>query len=327
MTIVSILEKILAEAGDMGDTEYMAKKSFDGKTVTVTADIDTMGSKLSHTVPAGMRFYFHTAKIVVTGHPAAARQTNENFPDAVEADLKIAGNVVDTTNIGVRTQAASTTGTGGAPAASGYGNLGDGKFDVKGRIAEAGQVIEIENIVDNGTATATLIGFEELTATDPTILAQSITVDANITGEATDIGFIQDRVLTGNYFHVLTDISNPANKATFTVPDGRTAFLIEAKITMITNPGASAGVDQVVATLQKNINAVITEFSKAKIGKASQTFTGVREIGGAGFGLGGYCPFNVKGFSLVGSGANNKIEIENTVDSGSAIAEFSGYLV
>lgn len=152
-----------------------------------------------------------------------------------------------------------------------------------------------------------------------------------------DLQYIQEKVEAGDYFHVILDISTPANKASFIVPNLRTAFLIEAKITMITNPGASATAsstlvstnEQVVATLQKNINSTITEFSKAKIGVASAAIGNPigRAASGSGFGTNAEGHFNVLGFSLVGNGVLNKIEIENTVDNGSAVAEFSGYLV
>ena len=144
-----------------------------------------------------------------------------------------------------------------------------------------------------------------------------------------DLEYIQGFVTAGNYFHVITDISIATNLAEFIVPNNQTAFLIEAKITMSTNPSSSAQSDQVVATLQtsENAGATITEFSKAKIGEAVATYTGVREIGGSGYGVGGYCPFNVLGFSLVGNGTDTIIQIENTVDGGNAVAEFSGYLI
>jgi len=323
MTIVSILQKILAEAGDVGDKEYLSKKQFDGKLFKeISAEFVANAVQITHIVPAGKTFYLVSAKLYPVTNVVTATGALADVDRSVDVELKFDGILVD-----VLTYTWHFEGDGGNRAAAGNA----GQFDsgiIDSFDGDGVKVIELTSTSTSGTYRVSLMGFEEDTGTDPTLLAQSITVDANITGEATDIGFIQDRVLTGNYFHVITDISVPANKATFTVPDGKTAFLLEAKITMITNPGPGATQnDSIVATLQKNINTTITEFSKAKIGLASNTFTGVREIGGAGFGAGGYCPFNVKGFSLVGSGVLNKIEIENTLDSGSAMAEFSGYLV
>ena len=314
----------------MGDTEYMAKKAFDGKAIRVTADIDSIGSKLSYTVTGSKRFYFHSAKIVITGHTTPAVSPLGGLPatnivkNAVEADLLINSVVVDTTNIGMAT--AVSAGAGGAFAGgSGYGNVGDGKFDVKGRTAESGEIIEIENIVDDGTATATLIGFEEDTGTDPTILAQSITVDANVTGEATDIGFVQDRVLTGNYFQESGDINAINDTIEFVVPNGKTAFLLEAKIV----PGSHISTPTSFSSSANKVNAALNIDGVKKDETSYQLAWGAISsgsgIGGAGYGMNAG-KFVVKGLSLVGDGIK-VIEIENIIDDGSAFATMSGYLI
>jgi len=151
-----------------------------------------------------------------------------------------------------------------------------------------------------------------------------------------DLEFIEGKVLTGDYFQVSGDIDNINDKIEFIVPNIRTAFLIEAKITMTTNPEASSITegttstnDQIVASLQKNINTVVTEFSKAKIGVASRASGSQagRAGSGSGFGTNADSRFNVLGFSLIGDGILNKIEIENVLNNGSAFAEMSGYLV
>ena len=156
-----------------------------------------------------------------------------------------------------------------------------------------------------------------------------------------DLEYIEGKVLDGDYFQVSGNINEeePAVGSTieFTVPNGRRAFLIAAKITMNTNPDASgigtgssqSTKDQVVANLF--IDTVVK--SKAKIGiatkgagstgSASQTGAGGS---GSGFGGGQTCSFNVLGLSLLGNGSK-KIEIKNVIDAGNAFAEFSGYLV
>ena len=146
-----------------------------------------------------------------------------------------------------------------------------------------------------------------------------------------DLEFIQGKVIAGDYFQVSGDINAIGNTIEFIVPNGKTAFLIEAKITMTTNPDASSnGVggttttkDQIVAALK--IDSAIK--SKAKIGIATKA-EGFSQDGGngSGFGVNSESKFNVLGLSLVGDGAK-KIEIENVLDSGSAFAEMSGYLV
>lgn len=310
----------------MGDTEYMAKKAFDNKTITVTTDIDADGSKLSYTVTTGKKFYFHSAKIVITGHTVPAvfpgvGPSNTTTQDAVEADLIINGSAVDTTNIGVMAQSSfRSSGTG---AIGGYGNIGDGHFDVKGRTAESGQVIEIKNIVDDGTATATLIGFEEDTLTDPTLIAQSITVDASVAGDTGDLAFITEKVLAGDYFQESEDIDAFEDTIEFIVPDGKTAFLLEAKIV----PNNTSSNNKIIAALK--IGDVTKD--EAEIFRQFTINAGATNQGGSGAGNADYAGnFNVKGLSLVGNGvdeATNKITIENIADTGGAFASMSGYLV
>jgi len=137
-----------------------------------------------------------------------------------------------------------------------------------------------------------------------------------------DLEFIEGKVLAGDYFQVSGDINSIGNTIEFVPASGKTAFMIEAKITMNSNNTAAAQINQIVANLKLD-GAIV---SKAKIGMAANTFAGVREIGGAGIGIAQESFFNVLGKSLVGDGIK-KIEIENVVDSGSGFAEMSGYVV
>jgi len=155
-------------------------------------------------------------------------------------------------------------------------------------------------------------------------------------GAAEDMGdleFIQTKVLAGDYFQVSGDIDAITNTIEFIVPNLKTAFMIEAKITMKTNPtiampGASSSSttnDQVVAELKIDSSTK----SKAKIGSFAtgrNLASGTSSSQGAGLAPFGECKFNVLGLSLVGDAAK-KIEIENVLDSGSAFAEMSGYLI
>ena len=137
-----------------------------------------------------------------------------------------------------------------------------------------------------------------------------------------DLEYVEGKVVAGDYFQVSGDINTLNDTIEFVVPIGKTAFLVEAKITMNANVTAAAGINQIVADLKIDGNTV----SKAKIGTAANTFTGVREIGGAGIGVAGDSYFNTLGKSLIGDGIK-KIEIENVLDSGGGFAEMSGYLV
>lgn len=148
-----------------------------------------------------------------------------------------------------------------------------------------------------------------------------------------DLEFIEGKVLAGDYFQVSGDIDVVTNTIEFVPAVGKTAFLIEAKITMKTNPsisqpGGTATTntnDQVVAELK--IDG--TRKSKAKIGgQASSRNLGGGTSSGTGSGMSLFAEsrFNVLGLSLVGDGIK-KITIENVLDGGSAFAEFSGYVV
>lgn len=153
---------------------------------------------------------------------------------------------------------------------------------------------------------------------------QGMTI-VSLEGEVLDMGdleYIQGFVISGNYFQVSGNIDALAATIEYVPASGKTAFLIEAKITMNANPGATAGINQIVADLKIDTVTV----SKAKIGTAAATFAGVREIGGAGFSPGNESFFSTLGKSLVGDGVK-KIEIENVLDSGGGFAEMSGYLV
>lgn len=147
-----------------------------------------------------------------------------------------------------------------------------------------------------------------------------------------DLEFIQEKVIAGDYFQVSGDINTPASKIeSVAIPNGRTAFLIEAKITMSTNPDAASQVDNGVTTTKDQVVAELkidgVKKSKAKIGistaAAGFSFDGGN---GSGFGVNSESKFNVLGLSLVGDGAK-KISVENVLDSGNAFAEFSYYLV
>jgi len=145
-----------------------------------------------------------------------------------------------------------------------------------------------------------------------------------------DLEFIQTKVLAGDYFQVSGAINVVNDTIEFIVPNLKTAFLIEAKITIPLNPtisitiGGGGRTDMVTADLK--IDGAIK--SKAQIGVSGQAAISAGDDagGGAGFGTQSESRFNVLGLSLVGNGVK-VIEIENVIDDGSAFAEMSGYLI
>ena len=135
------------------------------------------------------------------------------------------------------------------------------------------------------------------------------------------------------HFQVSGDINAITDTIEFIVPGGKTAFMIEAKIV----PTGHANPPQLPSSTTNTIinNRVQATFSidgvvkdTANVGTVSNATTVITEDAGAGTGAGNQLEskFNVLGLSLVGDGAK-KIEIENTLDNGSAFATMSGYLV
>ena len=156
----------------MSDTEFMAIKAFEGKAVTVTGAIDAVNDTIEYVPANGKTFYFHSAKIIMTGHPDLATftgtQSNSVMDNRIEADLKIDSAVVDTANAGIGgTKSSNNDGSG----IGGFGALQESHFDVKGRTLEGdgAKKIEIENVLDSGSANATLIGWIEDTGDSPQI--------------------------------------------------------------------------------------------------------------------------------------------------------------
>ncbi len=156
----------------LSDTEFMAIKAFDGKVVTVTGAINAITNTIEYVPASGKTFYFHSAKITMTTNPTPAinnsTPTSSSTNEQIVAELKINTTTVDSATVGV----ASTTnlvsvGGGGA----GFSKGGMAYFDVKGRTLEGdgAKKIEIENVLDNGSATATLIGWIEDTGNSPQI--------------------------------------------------------------------------------------------------------------------------------------------------------------
>lgn len=135
-----------------------------------------------------------------------------------------------------------------------------------------------------------------------------------------DLEYIEGKVLAGDYFQVSGDIDAVNDTIEQIIPNGKTAFLIEAKIV----PNNTTNTNKIIAALKianvtKDEVEIFRSFATAGTPGTNQ--------GGWGYGLAENAEkFNVLGLSLVGDG-NNKIEIENIVDGGGAFATMSGYYV
>ena len=150
---------------DMGDLEYIESKVLVGDYFQVSGDIDALSDTISYTPATGKTAFLIEAKIIITDHPApSAASSTVGFTqlDIVSAALKINSITVDETTIGEATRSiVSDTNQHGGGSGSGYGNMGDGKFNVKGLslVGDGITSIEIENILDDGSAFATMSGY------------------------------------------------------------------------------------------------------------------------------------------------------------------------
>jgi len=151
-----------AAIAEMGDLEFIQDKVIAGDYFQVSGAIDALNDTIKFIVPNLKTAFLIEAKIVITGHTSGS-----TTKDMVEAELKIDGTVIDTTNIGTATTQATgivnsaTDMMGGFGWGSGAGTIGDGKFNVLGisLVGDGIKVIEIENTLDDGTAFATMSGY------------------------------------------------------------------------------------------------------------------------------------------------------------------------
>jgi len=144
----------------LSDIEYLAVQESNGNVTRTRGAINTVTSKITHTVTTGKDGYILVAKIIITDFSNSS---------AVRAACKIAGTTIDTTQIGVRafTQEGPTTNGFGM---GGWGIVGDGILHgAIGDKATAGQTIDIENTLDNGSADATLVVLEVDTGVSPAL--------------------------------------------------------------------------------------------------------------------------------------------------------------
>ena len=152
----------------MGDLEYMAIKSFENKVERVTGAINNLNDLIGLTPPAvGETLYLAEAKVTMNTNPDARFAGSSGaIQDGIVADLLSGGVAVDTIKIGQSTAGFVST---GEAYGSGYGVGGVEKFDILGLkiIGNGSDTFQIQNVLDNGNATATLVGWIEQTGNTP----------------------------------------------------------------------------------------------------------------------------------------------------------------
>jgi len=159
------LPSILFQVGeiDLGDLQFVQDRVDAGEWLEAHGSINAVTNEISIIPASGKTFYAYKGKIVITGHvsPAGISGTVKN---EVEAAVKVDGTVKDSTNLGF-SSTSSVDGITGRGSGTSYGHTGDGRFDVLGLslVGNGVKKVTIENIIDDGTADATLSGWIKTT--------------------------------------------------------------------------------------------------------------------------------------------------------------------
>jgi len=160
MTIVS-LEGVI----DMGDIEFIQEKVLAGDYFQVSGDINALNDTIEFVVPSGKTAFLIEAKIVSNSNPTPADFSDSGSPvtvqDQVVAALKIDGATKDKAKIGSvsRGEAGNNAGAGRGGNSMSYD--GTAPFNVLGLslVGDSIKKIEIENILDSGSAFASMSGY------------------------------------------------------------------------------------------------------------------------------------------------------------------------
>ena len=161
MTMVGLPLILFQVDAEMGDLEFIQGKVLASDYFQVTGAINAITDTIEYVPATGKTAFLIEAKIVITTHGGSTITANEYSPFQVKADLKIDSTTVDTTNIGGATMGGPLTSASGSPSGAGFGAIGDGRFNVLGLslVGNSSKKIEIENTLDNGSATATMSGY------------------------------------------------------------------------------------------------------------------------------------------------------------------------
>lgn len=143
------------------DLQFIQKQIDDGNWLESTGAINAITNKITIIPATGKTAYMHEAKIQITGHTQAALRLSTGTDlalNAVEAVLKVDTVEKDRTSQGMISKSVVQAGLGSGGQSVQYGNIGDGKFNVKGLslVGNGTKELAIENLVDNGSAVATM---------------------------------------------------------------------------------------------------------------------------------------------------------------------------
>lgn len=158
--------EFVAAGGDSGSSEqFYQDKIVAGDSFEVSGDINAVNDTIEIIIASGKTAFLTSAKIMIPTHSNGAAvgdgNSNNQGKNIVTAGLIIDSVTKDKAVIGEVTNASNRSNQSGGGAGNGYGNLGDGKFNVKmlSLVGDGIKTIEIENILDNGVAFAQMDGY------------------------------------------------------------------------------------------------------------------------------------------------------------------------
>ena len=150
---------------DLGDLQFVQDRIKAGEWFQVSGPINAVNDTIEFIPASGKTAVLFEAKIVISDNPTAAGVTSGGITvkDQVIADLIIDTVVKEKASIGVSAKAAAVGGTNleGRGSGSGFGMQGDGKFYALGisLVGNGVKKIEIKNVLDDGSAFATMSGW------------------------------------------------------------------------------------------------------------------------------------------------------------------------
>ncbi len=157
-------------AADLGDLQFIQDRVNAGEWLEAHGAINAVANEISIIPASGKTFYAFKGKIIISTHVIAPLMLSgsflQNTSDRVKAAYKVNGVIKDTTNIGIfQSWSGSTANQTDSSGGYGNGDLGDGKFDVLGLflVGDGVKDVTIENILDAGSADATMSGWIKTT--------------------------------------------------------------------------------------------------------------------------------------------------------------------
>lgn len=197
------------ELRDVGDIEFMSKKEFDGKRLSSYVAVSGAAGVGAIIIPAaGKTFYLSAAQ--------ASRSGSTGSSESYVADLRNNGAIIESVR--------------GSTDTSRFNTMGDQAFRSKGDSLDGDGVlafdINVSTLSGSTTCDTMLEGYIEDDADDPSLVAQSITVNATIAEDTGDIAKLIKEEKAGNLLSANGELGGTTGTVCSIIPaNGKTFFL------------------------------------------------------------------------------------------------------